>query len=39
MRRFQKFMDSEGIINALREKGANEESVIRLGEWEFDFIE
>ena len=39
MRRFQKFLDSEGIINALREKGANEESVIRLGEWEFDFIE
>ena len=39
MRRFQKFLDSEGIINALREKGANEESVIRLGEWELDFIE
>ena len=39
MRRFQKFLDSEGIINALHEKGANEESVIRLGEWEFDFIE
>lgn len=39
MRRFQKFLDAEGIINALREKGANEESVIRLGEWEFDFIE
>ena len=37
MRRFQKFLDSEGIINALREKGANEESVIRLGEREFDF--
>ena len=39
MRRFQKFLDSEGIINALRENGANEESVIRLGEWDFDFIE
>ena len=39
MRRFQKFLDSEGIINALREKGANEESVIRRDKWEFDFIE
>lgn len=39
MRRFQKLLESEGIINALREKGATEESVIRLGEWEFDFIE
>lgn len=39
MRRFQKLLESEGIINALREKGATEESVIRLGEWEFDFVE
>lgn len=39
MRRFQKFLDSEGIIKALREKGANEESIVRMGEWEFDFIE
>ena len=39
MRRFQRMLESEGIINALREKGANEESVVRMGEWEFDFIE
>lgn len=39
MRRFQKLLESEGIINALREEGATEESIIRLGEWEFDFIE
>lgn len=39
MRRFQKYLNSEGIIDALRKKGANEQSVIRLGEWEFDFIE
>lgn len=39
MRRFQKLLESEGIINALREKGATEESIIRLGEWEFDFVE
>lgn len=39
IRRFQKLLESEGIINALREKGATEESVIRLGEWEFDFVE
>lgn len=39
MRRFQKFLESEGIIKALREAGATSDSVIRLGEWEFDFIE
>lgn len=39
MRRFQKLLESEGIINALREKGATENSIIRLGEWEFDFVE
>ena len=39
MRRFQRMLESEGIIDALREKGANEESVVRMGEWEFDFIE
>ncbi|MBR0155997.1 MAG: GTPase ObgE [Clostridia bacterium] len=39
MRRFQKLLETEGIIDALRQKGATEESVIRLGEWEFDFIE
>lgn len=39
MRRFQRMLESEGIIDALREKGANEESVVRMGEWEFDFVE
>lgn len=39
MRRFQRMLESEGIIDALREKGANEESIVRMGEWEFDFIE
>ena len=39
MRRFQRMLETEGIIDALREKGATEDSVIRLGEWEFDFVE
>ncbi len=39
MRRFQQFLQKEGIIDALREKGAGENSVVRMGEWEFDFID
>lgn len=39
MRRFQQFLIKEGIIGALRAKGATENSTIRMGEWEFDFIE
>ena len=39
MRRFQRMLESEGIIDALRKMGANEESVVRMGEWEFDFVE
>ncbi len=39
MRRFQRMLESEGIIDALRERGADEQSVVRMGEWEFDFIE
>ena len=39
MRRFQQLLIKEGIIDALREKGAGEGSTIRLGEWEFDFID
>jgi len=39
MRRFQQFLIKEGIIDALRAAGATEESTIRMGEWEFDFIE
>ncbi|MBQ3552994.1 MAG: GTPase ObgE [Clostridia bacterium] len=39
MRRFQQYLIREGIIDALRKAGATENSVIRMGEWEFDFIE
>lgn len=39
MRRFQQYLIKEGIIDALRKKGANETSTVRMGELEFDFIE
>ena len=39
MRRFQQFLIKEGIIDALRVAGATEESTVRMGEWEFDFVE
>ena len=39
MRRFQQLLIKEGIVEALRKKGATEGSTIRLGEWEFDFVE
>jgi len=39
MRRFQQFLIKEGIIAALREKGATQDSTVRMGEWEFDFVE
>ena len=39
MRRFQRMLKAEGIIDALREAGAGNESIVRMGEWEFDFIE
>ena len=39
MRRFQQYLINEGIIRALRDAGATEDSVVRMGEWEFDFIE
>lgn len=39
MRRFQQYLIREGIIAALREKGAGEDSVVRMGDWEFDFID
>ncbi|MBO4384672.1 MAG: GTPase ObgE [Clostridia bacterium] len=39
MRRFQQLLVKEGIVKALREKGAAEGSTVRLGEWEFDFVE
>lgn len=39
MRRFQQFLIKEGIIDALRKAGATEDSTVRMGEWEFDFVE
>lgn len=39
MRRFQQYLIKEGIIAALRERGAGENSTVRMGEWEFDFID
>jgi len=39
MRRFQQMLVKNGIIAALREMGAKDGDGIRLGEWEFDFIE
>ena len=32
-------LSKEGIIDALRQKGAVEGNTVRLGEWEFDFVE
>jgi len=39
MRRFQQLLVKTGIIAALREMGAGEGATIRLGEWEFDFVD
>ena len=39
MRRFQQILVKEGVVDALRKKGAVEGSTIRLGDWEFDFVE
>ena len=39
MRRFQQMLIKTGMISALREAGAKEGDTIRLGEWEFDFVE
>lgn len=39
MRRFQQMLIKTGIISALREMDAKDGDTIRLGEWEFDFIE
>mgnify|MGYP002732449196 CR=1 FL=1 len=39
MRRFQQFLIKEGIIAALRDAGAGENSTVRMGDWEFDFVE
>ena len=39
MRRFQQMLIKNGIISALREMGAKDGDSIRLGEWEFDFVD
>ena len=39
MRRFQQMLIKTGMIAALREAGAKEGDTIKLGEWEFDFVE
>jgi len=39
MRRFQQLLIKTGIISALREMGAKDGDGIRLGEWEFDFVD
>lgn len=39
MRRFQQMLIKSGMISALREMGAAEGATIRLGEWEFDFVD
>lgn len=39
MRRFQQLLVKNGIISALREMGAKDGDSIRLGDWEFDFID
>jgi GTP-binding protein len=38
MRRFQMLLQKTGIIDALREAGAEDGSTVRMGEWAFDFI-
>ena len=39
MRYFQHFLLKVGVIDALREAGAQEGDAVIMGEWEFDFIE
>ena len=39
MRRFQQMLIKTGMISALREAGAKEGDTIKLGEWEFHFVE
>ena len=39
MRRFQQILIRSGMIQALREMGAHEGDTIRMGEWDFDFVE
>lgn len=39
MRRFQQHLIKNGVIAALREMGAAEGDTVRMGGWEFDFID
>ncbi len=39
MRRFQQVLVKSGMISALREMGAHDGDTIRLGEWEFEFVD
>jgi len=39
MRRFQQMLIKTGIVQALRDRGAGDGSTVRLGEWEFDFMD
>ncbi|OQB24097.1 MAG: GTPase ObgE [Firmicutes bacterium ADurb.Bin182] len=39
MRRFQKLLIAEGVIAALKEKGAADGSTVRMGNWEFEFMD
>ena len=39
LRRFQQLLVKSGMITALREKGAHDGDTIRLGKWEFTFID
>ncbi|MDD3400099.1 MAG: GTPase ObgE [Eubacteriales bacterium] len=39
MRRFQQHLIKGGVISALREMGCKEGDSIKLGDWEFDFVD
>lgn len=39
MRRFQQTLIKTGIIQALREMGAQDGDAVKMGEWEFDFVD
>ncbi|MGZ4107727.1 MAG: GTPase ObgE, partial [Tumebacillaceae bacterium] len=39
VKRFQRIMKQKGVDSALRKKGADEGDTIRIGDYEFDFVE
>ncbi|MEG1772717.1 MAG: GTPase ObgE [Clostridia bacterium] len=39
MRRFQQLLIKEGVIKKLKALGAKEGSTVKMGEWEFDFVD